>query len=82
MFVLVTYRHNWGEDRVYYFDARGKLCSIPASLTSVTAPDPFVSIAGGRSPFRVKDLLELTGLLDGIVEGRTKESHEKSKKDV
>src|ERR1700692_2292223 len=28
-FRLVTYRHNWGEDRVYFHNAEGRLSSIP-----------------------------------------------------
>src|ERR1700735_2676938 len=32
-FKLVTYRHNWGEDRVYFHDSSGVLRSIPACWT-------------------------------------------------
>ena len=81
-FALVTYRHNWGEDRVYYHDDRGKLCLIPASWTSVFPTDPFVVIAEGRSRFRVADLLKLSRLIDGIVVGRIRDDRGKSKKGV
>lgn len=60
---LVTYRHNWGEDRVYFCDASGRLHALPASWTSVWAQDPFVVAAAGRSPFRLEDLRELADLV-------------------
>jgi len=44
-FKLVTYRHNWGEDRVYFHNAEDRLSSIPACWTTVVAPDPFVGVA-------------------------------------
>lgn len=62
-FELVVYRHNWGEDRVYFHDQDGKLTSIPASWTDFVDRDPFVSIAAGRSLFRLEDLLKLTELI-------------------
>jgi hypothetical protein len=42
-----------------YFDAKSKLCSIPASWTSLAEPDLFAQTAAGRSWFRVDDLLRL-----------------------
>jgi hypothetical protein len=30
---LVTVRHNWGEDRVYYHDSQGRLACIPSDLS-------------------------------------------------
>jgi len=62
----VSYRHNWGEDRVYYFDTEGRVCSIPARWTSVVPVDPFVTIAAGRSVFRYQELVELASLLEGL----------------
>ena len=62
-FRLVTYRFNWGEDRVYFNDADGRLASLPAAWTSAGPPDPFVVVADGRSAFRVQDLVELAVLL-------------------
>lgn len=56
-------RHNWGDDRVYYHDANGRLASIPTSWTDVVAPDPVVALSAGRSPFRLEDLLELARLV-------------------
>ena len=65
-FKLVTYRHNWGEDRVYFHDAAGKLNSIPARWTTVVAEDPFVAVAGGRCFFRFEDLLKLVELVEKL----------------
>jgi hypothetical protein len=67
----VTYRHNWGEHRVYFHDAAGRLVSLPAQWTSLFPLDPFVAIAAGRSPFRVQDLLELSHLVARIQQGET-----------
>jgi hypothetical protein len=66
---VVTYRHNWGEDRVYYHDEAGDLVSVPAAWTSACAPDPVVVISAGRSVFRVEDLLELASLIEAIEKG-------------
>jgi hypothetical protein len=59
IFELVTCRHNWGEERVYFQDDAGRLRSLPLAWTSPAPEDPFVSLAAGRSAFRVTDLLEL-----------------------
>ena len=67
-FPLVTVRHNWGEDRVYYHSPNGLLESIPASWTDVVVPDPFEVLSAGRSPFYLEDLLELTRLLAALDE--------------
>jgi hypothetical protein len=64
-FELVQYRHNWGEDRVYFDDGGGHLSSVPASWTSLSPVDPFIAVAAGRSLFRVEDLLELVRLVGG-----------------
>ena len=65
-FKLVTYRHNWGEDRVYFHNTEGRLSSIPACWTTVVAPDPFVAVAGGRCFFRYEDLLQLVELMEKL----------------
>ena len=63
---LVTIRHNWGEDRVYYYDEQNQLKSLLLSWTSAQSPDPFVVISAGRSPFRIEDLLKLISLVRNI----------------
>jgi len=65
----VTYRHNWGEHRVYFHDGTGRLVSLPAQWTSVFPADPFVAISAGRSLFRVHDLLELSHLITRVRQG-------------
>jgi hypothetical protein len=37
--------------------------SLPADWTDLVAPDPFVVVSAGRSPFRPADLLQLAALL-------------------
>ena len=60
---LVTIRHNWGEDMLYYRDPKGTLVSVPAHWTDRIPADPVVAVSAGRSPFRLEDLLELTCLV-------------------
>ena len=63
---MVTYRHTWGEHRVYYNDQAGHLQQFPASWTDALAPDPFVVVADGRSVFRFDDLLRLVELIERL----------------
>ncbi|NIA16433.1 MAG: hypothetical protein GWP08_20430 [Nitrospiraceae bacterium] len=60
---FVICRLNWGEERAYYRDEEGNLVCIPAHWTNVIPPDPVVELSGGRSWFRVADLLALVKLL-------------------
>ncbi len=53
----------WGEDRVTFEHPRGGLCSVPVSWTDVMPADPYLSVGGGRSCFRVADLLALADLV-------------------
>jgi Family of unknown function (DUF5372) len=64
--LFVARRRNWGEDRVYYYDEQGELCSLLTAWTDVADPDPFVIMAAGRCPFHVADLLSLADLTDRI----------------
>lgn len=61
---LVTRKHNWGEDRVFYYDEKGKLKSLLTNVTDVCSKDAFDHVSAGRSAFRVDDLLELRRLFD------------------
>jgi hypothetical protein len=63
-FALITYRQNWGEDRVYFHDDTDRLVSIPAQWTSLFPEDPWVALSANHSYFRVPDLLELIQLLN------------------
>ena len=58
-FELVVHRRTWGEDRVFFYDERGRLSALPAAWTDFVSPDPFVKIAASRSLFRAEDLVEL-----------------------
>ena len=76
-FELLTVRHNWGEQRVYYVDGEGEVTSLPAQWTSVVGPDPVVMIAQGEVRFRVEDLLALARLLEALTdEGERQASDE------
>lgn len=60
---FVFHRHNWGVDRVFFRDRHGHLASLPARWTSVVPEDAFVTVAAGRSRFRVEDLIALVALV-------------------
>jgi hypothetical protein len=68
-FELVDYRHNWGENRVYFYDKTEHLFSIPADWTDIVLPDPFVEISEGRSFFRLEDLFRLCQIIENIAGG-------------
>jgi hypothetical protein len=65
-FELLEYRHNWGENRVYFHDVEGHLRSILANCTDAGGIDPFIAIAAGRSFFRYEDLIKLADLMEGL----------------
>ena len=62
----MTYRHNWGEDRVSFHDAAGHWTSVPAAWTTVLPQDPFVVMANRRCVLRYEDLLRLVDLVDKL----------------
>lgn len=62
--MVVTRKQNWGEDRVMFFDAHGRLRSMLASWTSLAGEDAFAQVSAGRSWFRIDDLLKLAALLE------------------
>jgi Family of unknown function (DUF5372) len=68
-FVFVAARQTWGEDRVFFFAEDGTQKSLPRGWTDMADPDPIVAFGEGRCPFRVRDLLELGDLLDGLARG-------------
>jgi hypothetical protein len=65
-FEMLEYRQTWGENRVYFLDPSGQVQRLPASWTDVVGEDPFVTVAAGRSPLRLEDLLQLVDLLDRL----------------
>ena len=65
-FEVVTYRKNWGDERVYVRGPDDRLLSLPVAWTDMGVASPFVMIAAGRSLFRFEDLLELSRLLEQL----------------
>jgi hypothetical protein len=65
-FVLATRKLNWGEDRVMFYGAQGRLRSLPASWTDVDDADVFSQVSAGRSFSRPDDLSALASLIDHI----------------
>jgi hypothetical protein len=63
---MIEYRQTWGENRVYFLDSSGQMQRLPSSWTDVAGEDPFVTVAAGRSPLRLEDLLRLVDLLDRL----------------
>ena len=73
----MTFRQNWGEDRVWFYDNDGSLRSVPTSWTDAAPMNVFVAVAAGRSLFRVADLLELAQR----IQASSREQPEKSVKE-
>jgi hypothetical protein len=46
-----------------YIGPNGRTRSLPVGWTNVAPVDPFISVAAGRAPFRLVDLLALTALV-------------------
>ena len=63
VFEFVKRRMSWRADLVYFYDAADELVSLPAEWTDLVTSDPFVVVSGGRSPFHVSGLLELSVLV-------------------
>jgi hypothetical protein len=68
-FEMLSYRHNWGEYRVTFYQTPDRVRALPAAWTSLAPSDPSIQLAAGRAAFRVADLLELAHLLQRIEEG-------------
>ena len=65
-FDLITFRRDWLYERVECLDANGHPFLIPLAWTNAAEEDPFVTISGGRSFFRVEDLIRLADLMDEL----------------
>jgi hypothetical protein len=64
---LIRYRRSWGgKGSVDGRTASGQRISLPLSWTDAGAEDPFLTMAGGRSCFRVDDLLRLAALIEQL----------------
>ncbi len=73
-FEILTYRHNWGEYRVTFYQTPDQVRALPAAWTSLAPSDPSVILAAGRATFRVADLLQLSQLIGRIEEGRKEQA--------
>ena len=67
-FDLIDYTISWGDGRVFFYNDKNHLKSIPARWTNVAPIDPYVRIGAGRCSLRFPDLLELAVLLSDIKE--------------
>ena len=65
-FVFIAVRQTWGQNRVFFFDGDGVQRSMPRAWTDLGDEDPFVTVAAGRSAFRVEDLLAVAELIAGL----------------
>ncbi len=43
-----------------------RVSSVPAGWTDIEGTDAFVAMSGGRSHFRVTDLVDLLAVIDGL----------------
>jgi len=66
---MLSYRHNWGEYRVTFYQTPDRVRALPAAWTSLAPADPTVILAAGRAAFRVADLLELSRFMQRLEEG-------------
>jgi hypothetical protein len=57
---------SWGERRILLLDEEGQVHSLAVSWTDAAEPDVFVTMAAGRSAFRVADLLELATMVEHL----------------
>ena len=63
---LITYRKNWGEDRLYFHNEEGRLVGIPVHWTDFFGLDAFQEVAAGRAHFRPEELLVLAQLIERL----------------
>ena len=68
-FAFVAVQRTWRQDRVFFFGDDGITQSLPRAWTDVADPDVFVTVAAGRSPFRVEDLLALAEVMEELGHG-------------
>jgi hypothetical protein len=65
---VVRTRQLRGEQLVRFEQSDGSLGTVPVRWTDWAVPDPYSSIGGGRSRFRVEDLVRLADLVAGDLE--------------
>lgn len=63
-FEAISRGPGWAEERVWFqLPSHKRTRAIPVAWTSLALEDPYLTIAKGRSPLRVEDLLQLATLL-------------------
>jgi hypothetical protein len=63
---MLMHHEGSGEQRAYYIDENNDIRSIPLSWTDVQPTDPFLVMAGGRSPLRTPELIELVKRIEEL----------------
>jgi hypothetical protein len=54
-------------------DVDGDVCSVPRQWTDLVAEDPEIVFSSGRALLRVRDLVDLAGLVERLIEQRSLE---------
>jgi hypothetical protein len=66
-FALVRYhRSGSGQASIDGLDDEGRVCTVPLAWTDAGAEDPYRVVSNGRSYGRVRELLRLAELLEGL----------------
>ena len=65
-FEVLACKEYSGEQRICFFDKKGRQCEIPLSWTDRGSEDPVLILASGKSWFRPADLVELARLVEGL----------------
>ena len=69
-------RHVWGAYRVSYAGPNGQTRTLPTEWTDLASVDLFVTMANGRVPFRLVDLLALRAMVPRVNEDSPEEEEE------
>jgi Family of unknown function (DUF5372) len=73
-FELSGQRQAWGEPRIFFHDPPNpELRSIPVRWTSLAPPDPFLTMAQGRTLLRFLDAQRLSEVLRKVASGQQEE---------
>ena len=63
---VINVAAGWGRERIFCHDGDRRVVTFPVGFTDYLPRDPFVVAAGGRSPFRARDLLELAEFVESL----------------
>jgi len=65
-FKLVNYVNSFGVVRIAYYKNDTDITSIPLSWTDAKEADPFIELSGGRSFFKIEELLLIVKLVKDL----------------